>query len=61
MLKAFRKIPFENEDKKDLDNLLQIEVKTANNSINNMLYKVVEKTGLMKELEKAEKEREAIK
>lgn len=57
MLKAFRWQAFQGDNPAEL--LIDIKTK-ANGSINNLLYKAVEKMGYFEKLEKYEKEREKL-
>lgn len=62
MLKSFRKEAFQNSNPtKTIDEMkLEVEIKTPNGSLNNLLYKMVEKLGYFEKLEKFEEARSKI-
>lgn len=55
IIKSFRKGAFEGEE---TELILDIKVKSPNNSINNIIYKTLERYGILDKLDEAEKERE---
>lgn len=57
IIKSFRKEAF---DKKETDLLLDIKINNPNNSINNVLYKLCENTGLLDKLHYYEVERQKL-
>ena len=57
IIKAFRKEAFQS---KETDILLDLKVSSPNNTINNVIYKTLEKYGILERLDEAEKDRQKL-